>query len=474
MLCAISGEAPQAPVVSRKSGHLFEKRLIEAHIKEHHTDPVTGEDLETDDLLELKSARTLKPRPPTLTSIPSLLSAFQNEWDAIALETYNLRKELAQTRQELSTALYQHDAATRVIARLVKERDDAREALSNVTVSAGAGTNGDAMQVDSTAMSDEVAEIITSTQAELSGTRKKRPVPPDWATAEDVQSLDSTQATEPLYPGGTTLALDSAGELAIIGGNNGVAGIYSTTKREIVETIDVGAPVTAAAWWGSRPVVGTSTGAIDVFDGGKSIGKLGSHAGRVTSLSLHPSGNIMASTGVDKIVAFYDLSSLKIASQIYTDSEVTFGSFHPDGHLFGAGGRDGHIRLYDVVSGSMGADFAAEGPLKSLAFSENGYWLASASQGQSSVAIWDLRKMNTIKVLDIGSPVESMAWDYTGGFLAVAGSGCVAVQHYSKSSKKWSELVRKAVPSKGVEWGSNAKSLVALTADDRINLFAAS
>ena len=165
MLCAISGEAPQAPVASRKSGNVFEKRLIEAHIAEHHTDPVTGEDLSVDDLIELKSPRIVTPRPPNLTSIPSLLTAFQNEWDSIVLETFTLKQQLAQTRQELSTALYQNDAATRVIARLTRERDEAREALSNVTISGGgAAANGDAMQVDGQALPEELVAKVDETQ----------------------------------------------------------------------------------------------------------------------------------------------------------------------------------------------------------------------------------------------------------------------------------------------------------------------
>lgn len=145
---------------------MFEKRLIEAYIAEHGKEPITGEELTVDDLIELKSARVVRPRPPTLTSIPSLLGVFQEEWDALALETYTLRQTLAQTRQELSTALYQHDAAVRVIARLRKERDEARDALSKVSVGAERAPAGgeDAMQVDSTGLPAGVITRIDETQ----------------------------------------------------------------------------------------------------------------------------------------------------------------------------------------------------------------------------------------------------------------------------------------------------------------------
>lgn len=119
----------------------------------------------TEDLIDLKAARVVRPRPPTLTSVPALLSVFQNEWDALALETYTLRQQLSQTRQELSTALYQHDAAVRVIARLTRERDDARDALSKVTINTGgAPSNGDQMQVDSEGLPEAVAAKVDATQ----------------------------------------------------------------------------------------------------------------------------------------------------------------------------------------------------------------------------------------------------------------------------------------------------------------------
>jgi pre-mRNA-processing factor 19 len=139
--------------------------LIEAYINENAKDPVTGEPLSIEDLVDVKASRVVRPRPPTLTSIPALLNVFQEEWDALALETYTLRQTLAQTRQELSTALYQHDAAVRVIARLTKERDEARDALSKVSVgSARSGAGDEAMQVDSTGLPEAVLARIQATQ----------------------------------------------------------------------------------------------------------------------------------------------------------------------------------------------------------------------------------------------------------------------------------------------------------------------
>lgn len=126
---------------------------------------MTGEELSIEDLVDVKTSRVVRPRPPTLTSIPALLNVFQEEWDALALETYTLRQTLAQTRQELSTALYQHDAAVRVIARLTKERDEARDALSKVSVgSARPGAADEAMQVDSTGLPEAVLARVQATK----------------------------------------------------------------------------------------------------------------------------------------------------------------------------------------------------------------------------------------------------------------------------------------------------------------------
>ena len=64
--------------------------------------------------------------------------------------------------------MYQHDAAVRVIARLTRERDEARDALSKVTITPGAASNGDRMQVDSMGMPEELVEKVDVTQEKYS------------------------------------------------------------------------------------------------------------------------------------------------------------------------------------------------------------------------------------------------------------------------------------------------------------------
>ncbi|KAK5047151.1 hypothetical protein LTR84_007094 [Exophiala bonariae] len=462
MLCAISGEEPQVPVVSRKSGNVYEKRLVEAYISENGTEPTTGESITIEDLVDLKSPHTVRPRPPTLTSIPALLGVFQEEWDSLALQTYTLQQNLHQTRQELSTALYQNDAAQRVIARLIKERDDARQALARVDVGQ-ASTNGDAMQVDSTPLPTAIIETIETTQQALMKTRRKRPVPEDWATSEAISSYVPAATSEPLFPGGSVLAIHEVGELVLVGGGEGGAGVYSLPNNILQSSLNVGpGAVTGGVWARSQAIVSTSAGTVKVFEEGQEAGSFSVHAGSATAVALHPSGTILASVGEDKTYILYDLEAGKVLTQVSTDSALYCAQFHPDGHLLAVGGHDQQIKIYDTKSGTQAATFTLEGPVEAIFFSENGTWLAGVAQGSSSISIWDLRKTTQIKTIETGSPIKSINWDYTGQFLAVAGVGGVTVEQYSKSSKEWSSILKSEQSCNRIIWGKAAHRLITL------------
>jgi len=57
--CAISGEPPQDPVVSPKSGHVYERRLILKYIIDNGADPITGEKLDESDLVTVKASESV-------------------------------------------------------------------------------------------------------------------------------------------------------------------------------------------------------------------------------------------------------------------------------------------------------------------------------------------------------------------------------------------------------------------------------
>lgn len=337
-LCSISGELPQQPVVSTKSGmcksfvdqgtrtnasegNVYEKRLIEAYITANGTEPTTGASLTTDDLIDIQGSHTVRPRPPELTSIPALLGAFQQEWDALALEVFTLQQNLAQTRQELSTALYQHDAAVRVIARLTIERDEAREALRNVNVAAPTtnGANGDAMHVDSRPLPEAIKAKIISTQEGLMKTRRKRPIPAEWATSDTISLFKPNKTIKTACVDASFLSVNKPSNVALAGSTgNGAYTISSVDGSVAAITSDE--PVTSGLWTASGVAIATSTGKVQVIENGSQVASFTSHAGSVTGLALHASGEILASCSSDKTYALYDLEQNKELTQVQTSS----------------------------------------------------------------------------------------------------------------------------------------------------------
>ncbi len=153
MFCTITGELCTRPVISKKTGHIFEEHLIQKHLKTTGKCPVTEDPLSMDDLIAVQGYHApTQPKVQSMSSIPGLLKAFQNQvrengtsfflsrihatlnkkqWDQVMLESYSLKKHVEDVRQQLSHALYQYDAACRVIARLTQERDRALQELSD-------------------------------------------------------------------------------------------------------------------------------------------------------------------------------------------------------------------------------------------------------------------------------------------------------------------------------------------------------
>ncbi|CDJ39622.1 hypothetical protein ETH_00037165, partial [Eimeria tenella] len=96
LVCAVTGEVPDEAVFCPKTNLIYEKRLIMKHIAATGCCPVSGAQLQQQDLLPIKTNPTVKPRPLSASSIPGLLSCLQTEWDSLMSEAFLLKTHLEQ------------------------------------------------------------------------------------------------------------------------------------------------------------------------------------------------------------------------------------------------------------------------------------------------------------------------------------------------------------------------------------------
>merc|ERR1719210_3300654 len=114
-----------------------------------------------------------------------------------------------------------------------------------------------------------------------------------------------------------------------------------------------------------------------------------------------------------------------------------------------------------------------EGEIQALSFSENGYYLATASQ-DGTVKLWDLRKplnIQTLKVTEEGA-VNAVRFDSTGQYLAVATNTVEVYNFGTKASlAKVVELKDHAAATMGVCFGMNARTFASVSMDRTLRLY---
>eukprot|EP01120_Amphizonella_sp_Union-15-10_P015559 TRINITY_DN8036_c0_g1_i1.p1 TRINITY_DN8036_c0_g1~~TRINITY_DN8036_c0_g1_i1.p1 ORF type:complete len:497 (-),score=98.44 TRINITY_DN8036_c0_g1_i1:168-1658(-) len=443
MICSISSELAEEPVVS-KYGNIFEKRLIEKHITSTGTCPLTKQPLTLEDLVEVKTTKTVKPRPLAATSIPGLLLLLQNEWDALVLETFNLKKELETTRQELSLAMYQQDAACRVIARLTSERDKARKELSNLqaTVVSRQADTGDLMDIEKSlpGISPEIKQQLTDLSHKLSKWRKKRAISETLAKPEEIRgykcilSKPIHKASSPgilcldVHPNKLNLILTGGvdrtavlfnretgkKEATLSGHNKAVSSVFFHPDEESLITCSHDGCV--RTW---NPVGGTGR------SNWKTTHVIKAHSAEIVQGSLHAMHDFFVTVSKDKSWAFHDLKNGQTLVNVKNpsgDAAFTCGQLHPDGLILGTGTDDSFIRIWDVKSQKNVATFEGhKGKITNLVFSENGYYLATAAE-DAIIKLWDLRTPKNIHSLKLDTIVNRLKYDFSGKYLAAATS----------------------------------------------------
>lgn len=434
--CAISGVVPEEPVVSSKTGHIYEKRIITKWIETTGSCPITHEKLTINDLIDIKTINPCtKPHPPTLHSFPALLTTQQDEWDTILLETYNLKKQVDELKQELATSLYRQDACNRVIARLIRERDDAKQKLEEIEKNIKLNITNNSLQnsknisssnidvdtnetmKDDINVSEDTKDVIDNNyetgitsniintikenferlQTQRKSTRKQRinnVVSVDTIQKYTLKSIDisSNEIDDDILLCNT---LCNELNILVFGTDKGNIILYDTEKDNclLIEKIN-DSPIHTIACNDNYIVTGGKNKTIDIIkinkqDNTNSIQRIQQFTiiENLTSVSIHPSNEFIIVSCGDIKWKFFDITKSICCKTITiptTISSIIKLCFHPDGHILAVGTNDGIVYIYDLITCSVVVtlkDTREDGntvAVSTFAFSESGYHIVIA------------------------------------------------------------------------------------------------
>ncbi|QRG37031.1 hypothetical protein FDK38_001401 [Candidozyma auris] len=469
MLCSLSGEEAQEPVVSPRSGCIFEKRLIASYISTTGKDPITEDALAVEELVEVKNKEPVivPPKPPAFNSIPTMLAAFQNEWDALALESFTLRKQLHDTKQQLSAALYQYDAAVRVAARALKERDEARNALVELSKSFGqgsmdvdtevkevengksdsvAGENGEQKKENSNEsgkLPPSVAQEIESAQQHLFKLHKSQKLTVPFSEKVSFKSeIEPHKMKNPK----NSIALSSTGEIAIFD----EAKVLQLPSKSTVKTSN--ATGVAYSVDGEKIVVAQKTKIQFYSVDGKNDGSFRHSHKYISNVIAHPTAHIIICVTEDRWII------IDGEKEVFDSGDVGFkiaaSALHVDGRLLALASDEGEVVIVDTISNDKVASIRTKyTSFVKLQFALNGYWLLAGTYNEDKGAtqVFDLRKNSLLHEIEHeGKALFSL--DKASSVLAtyVVATNELSFSFYIKKEKKWVEGLCKSNPDKPI------------------------
>ncbi len=413
LVCALSGQTPiQDPVVTPTGQICSKKLLLQKLIETNYMNPFTPSDassampLEESQLVEIQTEgggveqNIVPPKPTSSNSIPSILNTLSSEYDALVLELYDTRKALEETRKELSVALYQNDAAIRVIARVVLERDVARrelaEAVANGGVnnkrkrdeSAGAASSPKKVNVveedNDVQMKDGGDNQIPTTHSKklqdkwtelCKGRKAKTKAGPNYASMDAISKFTSAgkRYHKSNNKGISSLvapvaSTDDKPVIVSCGKSDKQLIWYNPTEHKIEKSVTLKKGILNSeclSTYNDVTAAVTEDYILNVYSGEEGSGTLVlDNDDTVVGVEVHPTCEhvfVTTESGKTHIVYVKEDGSLESVTALQCldgdDVKCTCMGLHPDGLIMALGRNDGKVTVWDLKTEKLASTF---------------------------------------------------------------------------------------------------------------------
>ena len=205
--------------------------------------------------------------------------------------------------------------------------------------------------------------------------------------------------------------------------------LRSTLRRGIMKTLAV-SPDGKIAYTGGMEgrITGPSQVRFWKVSTGEQIGATAPHASRIREIVLVPATKRLVTADSDATLRIWDLQSARLQKRIGGFGGIRSLAISPDEKTMAVGCRHGVIALWGLdtalpLRDALEIGDEIDGGPSALAFSADGKWLASASDGDHAVIkLWrtsDYAKMGEVKAH--GDYITAISFSPDGRLLASAG-----------------------------------------------------
>jgi len=498
-ICAFTNRPAVDPVVSTISGHIFDRSAIEQHLESESVCPITNKPLTKDDLIPLT---VNKPTKEKANGVSAVINVFQNEWDSAMLESFALKQNLDIVRKELSHALYQYDAACRTVARLAKEKDEAKLALAQFknyrnqalqNIGDGGLNQGGAKE-----FSEKMIRDIYDLRIELHRQRvafeqdeKAKLAHASHEMVLNYKLTNSVTLHSEQNPGITCVDINTGfDDLVLTGGKDGSVIFFNRAQDKVLSTFTkhtkavTGVKFALKTTKGAKQVVGISASEDGIGYGFTYQNETGQvseyykydgHKGALTGCAVHPISYLGIFASRDGSFSCHDLAEGKFLCKIALENNtpITTMEIHPDGEIGVFACEDGSVKVWNIPQLTQIGQFKAhEGRVNSVSFSEDGRLLATSSLEEKNVKLWDLRKLgdDTYRILS-DNVNGTVSFDSSGRYLAV-GDGANLLLYNARTLDQITKISAHQSKITSIKFGNYSKYIATVSEDRHLNIFA--